>query len=93
MRVKWGNKNESITFETTEKEGYQKNDEKRFLAVLEKQVCNRGIYEVAIKYRVADVERQLRKKDQEIQRLKDRTLWGRIKSVFFSPGGLIMKGI
>ncbi len=92
MRVKWGNKNESVTFEV-QGTGAEKHDEILFLSILEKQACDREILQMVVRARIAEAQHKMHEKCEELARLKEKTILGRIKKFIFSPGGLIMKGI
>ncbi len=81
MKVKWGNNNESITFSVTG-DDCARRDEKRFLAVLEKQVCDRSIFTTAVKHAMANISRELDKSRRELKSLKEQSIWGWTKRLF-----------
>ena len=83
MKIKWGNKNESVTFTVTGSHGAEMHDDKLFLSILEKQVCDRAILQQAVRDRVLDVQQMLHGKCKEIialqERLEDETIVGRVR--------------
>ncbi len=96
MKVKWGKKNESVTFYITG-EPTEQHDEKLFLSILEKQVCDREILRQVVRARIGEAQAKMHAKCLEVVHLKEqlesKSIWRRIVRFFLSPGGLIMKGI
>ncbi len=76
MKVKWGNKNESLTISANN------SFDKLFLSIIEKQVCDRGVYVNAIESRLADTQKKMHEKCNEVvslqAKLKDNSLRGKI---------------
>ncbi len=69
MKVKWGSKNESVTFLITgEAEG--RSDEKLFLSILEKQVCDREILRRVVRERISNAQTKMHAKCLEVNSLK-----------------------
>ncbi len=88
MRVKWGNKNESVTF-LVSGDSVEKHDEKLFLSILEKQVCDRDILRQVVHARIAEATMKMHDKCEEVvglkERLADKSIWGWVKRFFSVP--------
>jgi hypothetical protein len=76
MKIKWGNKNDSLTI--TADNSY----DKLFLSIIEKQVCDRGVYVISIQSRLSDAQKKMHEKCNKVVELetllKERSLRGRI---------------
>ncbi len=88
MRVQWGTNNESITlFATGASES--KHFDKLHLAIIEKQVCFMYQYKSTMAEAVNVAQNKMHAKNNEVlelkAKLKERTLWGWIKSFFSVP--------
>ncbi len=81
MKVKWGNKNESVTFLVTEI-AEERSDEKLFLYILEKQVCDREILQVLVRARIGEAQSSMNTACRELNNLKEKSLWGWLRRVF-----------
>lgn len=71
MKINWGNKNESVTFSITG-EGEVNHDEKLFLSILEKQVCDREILRQVVRGRIKEAQRKMHEKCNEVVSLKKK---------------------
>ncbi len=81
MRVKWGDNNETLTLSVTG-ENFQKSDEKLFLSVLEKQVCDREVLRQVVTARVSDAQTKMHKACEELARLKEQTFIAHVTRPF-----------
>ncbi len=70
MKVKWGNKNESIIFYITG-EPEERSEEKLFLSILEKQVCDREVLRQVVRTRIGESRASMHAKCLEVVHLKE----------------------
>lgn len=80
MLIEWGNNNAKLTIIATD------SYDKLFLSIIEKQVCDRGVYVSAIKGRVEDAQKKMHEKSGAIvdlrARLHSKSIMSRIRRLF-----------
>lgn len=82
MRVEWGNKNESILISATGN-GTNLTDDKLFLSILHKQVCDRHILQRRADQQILAAQSVMYKRQAELSALKAKTLWAWIRRHIF----------
>ncbi len=66
MRVEWGKNYDELTLIASD------NYDRLFLSIIEKQVCDRGVYIVAVESRLKDTQQKMHAKCTEVKELKDQ---------------------
>ncbi len=75
MKINWGNNNQILTLSVTG-EGHEQHDEKLFLSILEKQVCDREILRQVSRSRVSCAQAKMHKACEELAQLKkQKSFW------------------
>ncbi len=81
MKINWGNNNEILTLSVTG-ENFERSDEKLFLSILEKQVCDREILRQMVRARVGNAQAKMHKACTELAELKkQKTFWNWFKNL------------
>ncbi len=75
MIIEWGNNNAKLTIVATD--SYYK----LFLSIIEKQVCDRGVYIQAVESRLKDTQSKMHSKCNEVIELKDLIHTMKLKSI------------
>ena len=88
MRVKWGNKNESLTISVDGLE-WEKHDAKLFLSIIEKQVCDRGLLRQVMRSRLGEAADATNRARTELRILKEtKSLICKIRKFFSMETGI-----
>ncbi len=64
MRIKWGNENTVLTLTAGN------SFDKLYLSIVEKQVCDRGVYVKIIESRLTDTQKKMHAKCNEVLQLR-----------------------
>jgi len=83
VKIQWSNNNKSLTLTASD------NYDRLFLSIIDKQVCDRGVYVASVESRLKDAQSKMHETCDELARLKEaRTLISRIRKFFSMEIGI-----